>query len=183
MWIVFIVLIGLGLASCDNSSPQSPPDTPASATKLDADTAPMGSCDAAEVESVSVGIPTVSAVDETAICRTMTHSLGNAPRINVFRAGLKAVSVIQFAGVWGDAPAVAYQLMNIVEARAITDPARIIDTFDTVTKIAEGTRGHVTPTDVDVMLRNSGEAGRKLSDDGLISMATVIWEEKKAQGL
>ena len=77
---------------------------------------------------------------------------------------------------------IAYQLMNIVEARRITNPDRILATFDTVWKIFDGTDGHVTPSDLNIMLRSSGPMARTLSDDGLISMGAVLWEQKKALG-
>jgi hypothetical protein len=86
-------------------------------------------------------------------------------------------------GFKGSVPDVAYQLMNIVEARGIKNPDRIMNTFDTVWKIFSGTDGHVTPRDLNIKLRSAGARAHTLSDDELISTATtVIWEQKKANG-
>jgi len=85
-------------------------------------------------------------------------------------------------GVQDAEPEIAYQLMNIVEARGITNPDRIMSTFDTVWKIFDGTNGHVTPRDLNITLRSSGPAAHALSDNGLISIGALIWEQKKAAG-
>ncbi|MBB0022648.1 hypothetical protein [Ralstonia pickettii] len=42
--------------------------------------------------------------------------------------------------------------------------------------------GRITPKDVNVFLRRSGEAGQKLSDDGLVGMMALVLQEKKAAG-
>lgn len=78
---------------------------------------------------------------------------------------------------------IAYQMMNIVEARGQEeDDKAIYDTFNTVAQIFNGTEGHVTPKDLNIFLRSAGPIAKTLSDDGLISMATVIWEDKKDRG-
>ena len=129
------------------------------------------------------GIPTVSGDEASSVCETMKRSLSRKPEVKVLRAALKASSLIGNGGLNQSVPDISYQLMNIIEARDLAgDPNRIVDTFNVVFKIFRGTGGHVTPRDLNVMLRSAGLTAHTLSDDGLISMASLIWETKKANG-
>jgi hypothetical protein len=147
---------------------------------LDRSTAAVNSCSIDEMFSMTNGTPTVSVTDAAAICETIARSLGHRPPVNVLRASFKVTSLIHDQG---SKPEIAYQLMNIVETRGITNPDRIMSTFDIVWRIYAGTGGHVTPRDLNITLRSAGpKAAHGLSDDGLVSMATLIWEQKKASG-
>jgi hypothetical protein len=134
-------------------------------------------------EMAKLRIDTLSFTDEAAICKVMRSSLGRFPSVALARALCKAIVVMQVAGDSREkAKDIAYQMMNIVEARGQKDDKAIYGTFNTVTKIHNGTGGHVTPKDLNVFLRSAGPMAKTLSDDGLISMATLIWEEKKDRG-
>jgi hypothetical protein len=74
--------------------------------------------------------------------------------------------------------------MNVVEARGQVANDKAIDgSLEAIQKIFSGSQGHVTPNDLNVFLMSAGPMARTLSDDGLLRMAAVIWEEKKANGL
>ena len=150
-------------------------------TAADTDQTLIKSLDTSEMAKLR--IDTLSFSDEAAVCNVMRTSFGRFPSVALARALCKAIVVMQVAGESREkAKDIAYQMMNIVEARGQKDDKAIYGTFDTVTKIFNGTGGHVTPKDLNVFLRSAGPMAKTLSDDGLISMATVIWEEKKDRG-
>lgn len=110
----------------------------ANAAALDETAAIVKSCSFDEMLSVTKSVPTVAASDAAAICETITNSLGHKPQMNVLQAALMATSLMSIRGLKASEPEIAYQLMNIVEARGITNPDRTISTFDTVLKIFRG---------------------------------------------
>ena len=154
----------------------------AESAALDGSPAVVPSCTFEVMLSMMKGIETISGSMAAGICETITKSLGHRPQIRVLRAASMIASLMNIHGLQVSEREIAYQLMNIVEARRITNPDRILATFDTVWKIFDGTDGHVTPSDLNIMLRSSGPMARTLSDDGLISMGAVLWEQKKALG-
>jgi hypothetical protein len=115
------------------------------------------------------------------ICESATQSLGRPIPVGVFRYLLKASSsVLEHQGA-GNTDKVAYQIVELVEARGITDPQRMKDTFDIVVKAYTGSNGRVTPKDLNVAVRKSG-LGRKLSDDALFNLAAMISVQKRNNG-
>jgi hypothetical protein len=146
------------------------------------DTAEVKSCSFEEMLSETKNILIVDANSASKICEMITKSLGHKPERNVFHAALMVTGLMNMRGLKDSEPDIAYQLMNIVEARHITSNDRILRTFDTVWKIFDGTSGHVTPRDLNMVLRRSGQSAHTLSDDGLISIGALIWEQKKAHG-
>jgi hypothetical protein len=103
-------------------------------------TAEVKSCSFDEMLTSMQSVPTVAASDAAAICETITNSLGHKPQMNVLQRALMVTSLMSIRGLKASEPEIAYQLMNVVEARAITtSPDRIMSTFDTVWKIFEGT--------------------------------------------
>ncbi len=104
------------------------------------------------------------------------------PQTRVLRTVFKAAALIEIRDRNRKPGETAYQLMNAVEARGIDDPQRVIDTMEVVVKIFNGTQGHVTPRDLNVMLRSAGLLSHTLSDDGIYSMSALLWDEKKARG-
>jgi hypothetical protein len=127
--------------------------------------------------------PLLSHTEEVEVCRTIETSLGRRPTVAMTRKLSQAVSLVGSASAADTSKDLAYQFMNIVEARDQTKNDQAIDgTFETVFKIFKGTDGHVTPRDINVFLRSAGPMAKTLSDEGLIHMAAVLWEQKKANG-
>ena len=121
--------------------------------------------------------------DEAAVCKTMRSSIGRFPTVRLARALCKVIIVMQMNGSKDKPKDIAYQMMNIVEARGQErNDKAIYSTFDTVTKIFNGSEGHVTPRDLNVFLRSTGPMAKTLSDEGLMHMAAVIQEDKKGRG-
>ena len=147
----------------------------------DANQSPVTSCDLNTMDNQRLNI--LSWVDEANVCATMQAALGRPPSVALVRKLSKAISVMQTTGSKDTTKDTAYQMMNIVEARGKENNDKAIDsTFETITKIFSGTQGHVTLKDINIFLRSAGPMAKTLSDDGLISMAAVIWEDKKAHG-
>jgi len=77
----------------------------------------------------------------------------------------------------------ANQIFNVVEARGkINDDAAIDESFETIQKIFNTTQGHVTPKDLNVALRGSGLNAHTIDQQGMFTVAAIIWEAKKANG-
>jgi len=114
------------------------------------------------------------------MCQTMRASLGRQPSVAEFRYLSKVVEVIRLDGSTEQVNELGYQVMCVVEARGDASPMH--STFDVVAKVFKGTGGRVTPKDLNVMLRNSGNLAHTMSDESVIYMAAVIWEEKKNAG-
>jgi len=147
----------------------------------DANQSPVTSCDWNNMDKQ--GLNVLSWADEADVCVTMQATLGRPPSVALVRKLSKAISVMQAAGSKDTTKDTAYQMMNIVEARGKEKDNKAIDsTFETVTKIFNGTQGHVTPRDINIFLRSSGPMAKTISDDGIISMAAIIWEDKKSHG-
>lgn len=58
----------------------------------------------------------------------------------------------------------------------------MLNTFELVFKIYNGTEGRVTPKDLNILLSNMGNRAQKLSDDGLINLASVLSVQKQDAG-
>lgn len=143
---------------------------------------PVASCGATDLEGVMVSL---SAVDEEAVCHTLEHSLGRKPSRAIAHKLSQLLFIIRVdqAPVSQSAKQLAYQIMNVVEARgAEDDDARIDATFEVLAKIYSGSDGHVTPNDMNVALRAGPDIAKNMSDDGLFSLAAFIQLEKKAAG-
>ena len=121
--------------------------------------------------------------DEAAVCKTMRSSMGRFPTVRLARAMCKAIAGMQLNGNKDKPKDIAYQMMNIIEARGQEKNGKAIySTFETVMKIFIGSEGHVTPKDLNIFLRSAGPMAKTLSDDGLMSMAALIQEDKKGRG-
>ena len=147
----------------------------------DEDQTPLTSFGVAEMAKLRVDA--LSFTEEVAVCKRMRAALGRFPSVALARGLAKAIVVMQMNGSKDKPDSLAYQMMQIAEARGqLKDDKAIYKTFDTVTKVFNGTRGDVTPRDLNVFLRSAGPMAKTLSEDGLISVATVIWEEKRSGG-
>jgi hypothetical protein len=148
---------------------------------LDDSVEPLKSCsDWKIVSSAMEGIPTVSWSDGGRICDLASQSLDRPIPIGVFRALLKGASIINVRG-GGDTEKIAYQLVELIEARGITEPKRMVETIDIAVRAFNGSNGRVTPKDLNVMVRQSG-IGHTLSDDGLFNFAALISIRKRRNG-
>lgn len=127
-------------------------------------------------------IPSISAADAGDICQMFVRSLSHKPQEYMLRGLFMVVSLISIRGHVDPEPEIGRQLINIIQVRGITDSDRMSSTLNTVWKIFEGTGGRVTPRDLISALRSSGRIARTLSDAGLISLATMLWEQKEARG-
>jgi hypothetical protein len=154
-------------------------DTVDSSTVVDPNQ-PVESCDFAEMGRV--GHDHLAPDDAIKICQIVSTGLGGTPTIAMLRQMFKTVFVFQWKGDKQEPTEIAYQLMNLAEARGGTSLEQMHGTFDTAFKLYETTSGHVTPKDLNVFLRSSGPMAHTLSDDGLAEMGLLLWEEKKERG-
>jgi hypothetical protein len=93
------------------------------------------------------------------------------------------VFIFKVVGSNDSAKEMAHQIMNVVEARGqINDDAAIDESFETIQKIFNTTQGHVTPKDLNVALRGSGLNAHTIDQQGMFTVAAIIWEAKKANG-
>lgn len=170
------ILVAAALAGCGDEVPTPSEDKPGAAQA-----APFG-CTEEGVKPYKSEY--LSIMDEIEVCNAILASDGKLPSPNLFQQLSKAVVAFQLKGSKDDARELSYQLMNVVEARGQSnaDDATKAKTFDLVFRMYNGWNGRITPNDVNVFLRNSGEAGQKLSDDGLTQMMAMVLEEKKAAG-
>lgn len=129
-------------------------------------------------------VDALSILDEVEVCNAIQASAGKLPSVQFFQDMSKAVVAFKIKGSKDDARELSYQLMNIIEARGQSDAddATKYGTVNIVFKMYNGWNGRITPKDVNVFLRRSGEAGQKLSDDGLVGMMALVLQEKKAAG-
>lgn len=147
----------------------------------DANYSPVSSCNWEDMDKQ--GLNVLSSIDEADVCNTMQTFLNRSPSVALVRHLSKVIFIMEASGSKDSPKDIAYQIMNIVEARGQDkDDKKIENTFETVTKIFNSTLGHVTPKDIYISLISSGQMAHTLSDDGLISMASLIWEDKKAHG-
>jgi hypothetical protein len=182
----FLAMFSLTSCSGDDTNQNSQVANPAASNDAankaaDVNQSALTSCDWQDMEKQRLNI--LSWTDEADVCTTMQSSLGRFPSVALARELSKAIFVMQASGDTGAPKDIAYQMMNIVEARdQVENDKAIASTFETVTKIFNGTQGHVTPKDLNVNLRSSGPMAKTMSDDGLIGFATIIWEDKKTRG-
>lgn len=147
---------------------------------LDASAEPVKSCEWKEIPNVTDGILNVSWREASKICEMASTSLGRQLPTSVFRHLLKASSLLSLKGA-GETEKIAYQLMEIIDARGISDPGRMKDTLELAFKAYIGTNGRVLPRDLNVAIRKSG-LGATLSDEGVIGLAAMISVQKRNNG-
>jgi hypothetical protein len=160
------------------------PDDPPSAPPLEGVTGatPLTDCSIETMKSVDV--PMLTREDMAAACASLRRSVHYTPTIANLQTFSKALVAFQYIGTNLETKEVAYQLANFIEARAATqeDPNALHPALDAAFRIYEGSEKRVTPKDLVVFLRSGGASTRKLSDDGLFSMAALMWESKKDNG-
>ena len=147
----------------------------------DQDQTPLKSCSSKDMDALR--FTSVAHVDEAAICSTMESSLGHIPSIALVRHMAKAVFAYEVKGDKDSAQELTYQMMNIVEARGQqSNDAAIEESMETIFKIFNGTQGHVTPSDMNVALRNPSVHPRSLDEQEMFTLGAMVWEAKKANG-
>jgi hypothetical protein len=147
----------------------------------DADNTPLTSCEPEAMAKLNILL--LSWDEEASICKIIRNSIGRSPSVRLSRALCKAIIGMQLNGNKDKPKDIAYQLMNIIEARGQEkNDKSIYSTFETVMKIFIGSEGDVTPKDLNINLRSAGPIAKTLSDDGLMSMAALIQEDKKSRG-
>jgi hypothetical protein len=147
----------------------------------DSNQTPLKSCTWDSVDGLR--IKGLSHDDQINVCNTMQSALGRPASVALARKMSNLVFIMQVGGSSDTAKEITYQTMNVIEARGQVDNDKAIDgSMETIAKIFSGSQGHVTPKDLNVFLRSAGPTATTLSDVGLLRMAAVIWEEKKANG-
>ena len=139
----------------------------------------------ADVDRLAESIKIIANEDAEILCSYLRASIGGDPPTREFTQLLKAAAILPIGDAHiPDTPVnLGKALVDVAESRGLqNDPGWAVDTFETVFKIAGGTAGDVTPRDINVMLRSSGPMAKTLSDDGLMSMAAVLREQKKESG-
>lgn len=139
------------------------------------------SCDYNKMDAQ--GIKHLSWGDAEMVCRTMAASLGRQPTIALLDTMSKLLFVLRVAGLKDEYKDVAYQVMNIVEARnQVNDNGAIDNTMNVIVKIFNGSQGHVTPKDMNIAIRHFGKKAEKFTDERMYFIAAVIQEAKKSRG-
>jgi hypothetical protein len=162
------------------------PSTPRAAAAFSAealdDAKPVQSCDTDTMQRIAADQKYLSWEEESAICQVVVNRFGPKATGAVLNTMFVGVSAFKLRGDKDDAKEQAYQLANLMEARNVESPQRIHDTLDVAFRLYETTDGHVTPKDLNEMLRSSGSLAETMSDDGVTKMGLVLWEAKKTQG-
>ena len=175
--LIFALSAAIALSSCGAETPQ---EAAALDRAADASVVPLKSCTWETVDPMRVRY--LSHSDQIDVCETMKLALQHPAPAGLARKMSNLAALIQTAGSKDSAREITYQTMNVVEARGQLDDDKAIGTsLDTVYKIFSFTQGHVTPRDLSIMLRSAGASAR-MNDDGLVRMAILLWEEKKATG-
>ncbi|MCK9361813.1 hypothetical protein M0Q28_06360 [Patescibacteria group bacterium] len=180
LWALgFIVFVTFATMGCEPSDADR-----ARYASLDKDTTIIADCDLDAIQKATEGELSTSWSDFSQLCSDIERATGERPQIRTLRKIGEWEAEIHIAGhdKLGSDIDIGYQLAAIIEARGLTDPDKQISASQTIFKIVKGTDAHVTPKDINVALRASGDMARTLSDDGVISMAAMIWEDKKRAG-
>jgi hypothetical protein len=156
------------------------PNTSSQQPDLDNSNEPVKSCDWKNMSSVMKDILIVDWSTGSKICELAANSLGRPIPTRVFRFLLNAAGLLHLKGA-GEPDQIAYQIVEIIDARGLTDPQRMKDTIDIVFKAYTGSNGRVTPKDLNVAVRQSG-MGLTLSDKGLYGVAALISVQKRNNG-
>jgi hypothetical protein len=106
---------------------------------------------------VTDGLLTISAADTSNICQDMVDL---SVAVYLRRTSQRDQGEFHDDELWRVrcVPESSHRFVQIVVARAQTKPAMIIGTFSVVYKVAVGTHGQVTPTDLYQTRRESGLA-------------------------
>lgn len=184
--MLFLVIVcGLFFfgGSDDKDHAASAPSPPVETSKVVDNATPLQSCAVSNLR-----LPDVSGTTQTdmeGICNEINMTQGGkAPSSHFLVETAKAAFVLRAHGYDVPPKDIAYQLMNIVDARGQADASEDVkfQTMDTVVKMYIAWNGHITPQDVNAFLRSAGESAHTLSDDGLTSMMAVVLEQKKEAG-
>ena len=168
------------LGACDGEIGETTQQKEARDKAADSNQSPA-TCDWKTMEDQRLNL--VAWVDETDICNTMQSSLGRAPSVALVRKLSKVVFILKVAGSQDSAKEISYQMMNIVEVRGQRESDAAIDeTFETIVKIFNGSQGHVTPKDMNIVLRGPGLNPLTIDQEGMFTVAAMISEAKKASG-
>jgi len=142
---------------------------------------PVLSCKWSDLEHV---VASLSSTEAERVCRTMEAALGRLPSVASANKLSKLIFIIRVDNGSDLAPRdIARQVMDVVEARdALTDEARMDETFETLAKIHVTSGGRVSPRDMNIALRAAGPLARTMNQDALFATSFYILQEKKALG-
>jgi hypothetical protein len=132
----------------------------------------VANCGLDEMARQTAGIPTTSHTDFGRICIEMQRTFGAPPPTMLLRAVGKSVAVMRSSGVSGSDVELGRQLIQIAVDRGQTNPQDIYRTIDLATRIATGVG--ISPNELHKFLQQSGPMAKTLSDDGIVSMTTVM---------
>jgi hypothetical protein len=180
--LALLIPVGL-IAIIIGASPpseKSASEEPANIVDLNNSIEPVRSCEWKNMSSVMKDILLVDWSTGSKICESATKSLGRPLPIGVFRMVLNAAGLLKVKGA-GEPDQIAYQIVEIIDARGLADAQRMKDTIDIVFKAYTGSNGRVTPKYLNVAVRQSG-MGLTLSDEGLYSVAALISVQKRNSG-
>ena len=172
-----IVALGTLLAGCQPSEQEKQKIQ----AEADANQSLVSSCSANDMVNQKWNY--LALAEQSRLCLMMQSTIGRLPTVALLRRLSQMILVMQVADDSTDAQNIGYQVMNIVEARgAQNNNVAIEATFETVTKIFNGTQGHVKPRDLNIRLRMIGQRAQKMTEDDIFLLAALIQQEKKAQG-
>ncbi len=170
------------LGACDSSN-KSADSASASASAEAAPAIPdSAALTCSEDEMVKLEPKGVSWATAAKMCQVVANSLGHAPSAKIFRDVLTANRAFSTLDVKVEPEDLTYQLMNIAEARGISNDADFYHVFDVTFRCSSGTSGHVTPKDLLINLRAAKDVAKTMSDDGVFTMCAMIQQSKKDKG-
>ena len=170
--LLTVVIVSFGNSKQDNASNDN---------ELDNNPKQVASCSIDDVRNI--GISTLSWVDTSAICQIMENQLGSPPSIKLLRSLSTTVTVMNEQGYPGGLSDNAYQFMHVVQSRGqLNSDAAMINTFNMLFKIYDGSKKRVTPKDMNILLSSIGPNANKITDEGLFHLAAAISIQKEDAG-
>ncbi|MFI5022629.1 MAG: hypothetical protein ACHQRJ_13370 [Alphaproteobacteria bacterium] len=179
---VIAILAGVAYLGWSALTSGGAPSTPPFPTvnHLDFDYVPVDSCEYSEMYGKTSDLMLTSANDAAAVCRLYFRGTSKRPSAGRLRALLKSIGLLRAKGLQETAEAIAKSELTVIDLRGqLGDEAASVSTINILTKIYSGTEGAVTPADMARELRASGPMARTISDDFMITMATLIMENKQ----
>jgi hypothetical protein len=180
--VVFLVICVVGAIAMFDSSGDKDQAKKSVASITTDDTKPLPDCLLSNITLPEITATTID--DERAICKEISLTQGKPPSSHFLVQVATVIFVFRANGYDLPPKDIAYQLMNIIEARGQTNASEDVKfkTVETVMKMYVGWNGHITPQDVNTFLRNSGDEAHRLSDDGLTAMMASVLAAKKDAG-
>lgn len=164
------VLVSMALGGCSPSGD----DRDAQAEQaLNADPSPVKQCNLDRMLNISPSF--VSATDMVEVCKMARAEIGRDPSVRLLRRLANATWTLRTAGLSDDPLGNAAYFLRATKLRgSFQADENAMANFELMFKIVNGTGGKVQPSDIFAMLAGLGKKATKISDEGLINMASTL---------